>query len=113
MPYAQFMAIPPLLLVKAIFAWYADCSLEIGSHWSFLKSGIAPGLSVIKPYIRPSHSKLLLACEGGGCPLAFLRQILRPHGFTIKTLRHGYRVEGIDTETTPVKRIAGTDVTWD
>jgi len=111
MPYAQFMAIPPLELVSAIFVWYTACCLEAGAHWSVFKEGIPPELHLIKSYIRPSHNKLLKDCEAGEVPLAFLRQILRPHGFCIKTVSHGWRV---DTDTTsPVKIRKGTEIMWD
>jgi hypothetical protein len=111
MVYAQFVAIPPLAIVAEIFVFYTGCRLELGAHWISFNKGIAPGLAVIHPFIRPSHNRLLSACESGECPLAFLRQILRPFGFSIKKQTHGFRVEN-DTSS-PVKIRAGSEINWD
>lgn len=89
MQHAQFRAIPPFEKVEQLFVLLTATPLTVGSTWNswVFQSNSAP-FEEFRPYIRPSHQSLLNAQIAGTArnPAAFLRQLLRPHNYTIKTL---------------------------
>jgi hypothetical protein len=89
---AQFIVIPPLQRVAALFSIATTRPLEPEVTWTAWSSIPDTVLEEFRQYIRPCHHKLLNETLTGKSPLAFLRQLLRPHGYRIETTTIGWRL---------------------
>ena len=86
MKYTQFKQIPPLALIQALFTECTGMAFLAGVSWIEWKKPSDPFLYLdFEPYIRKCHQKILKdTVDEKQNPCAFLRQLLRPHGFTIE-----------------------------
>lgn len=88
MQHAQFRAIPPLEKVEQLFMLLTARPFAHGISWN---TWVFPSTNTpfeeFRPYIRTSHQTVLNSLIAGTArnPAAFLRQLLRPHNWTIKT----------------------------
>ena len=83
--------IPPLQKVKDLFVLVTGKPFYAGVLWTaWIPTADRTPFEVFRPYIRPSHQTLLNAVIAGAYPTAFLRQLLRPHGFKIQTTETGW-----------------------
>ena len=87
---AQFMVLPPLQKVSALFMQLTGKTLIEGISWTYWNTYEPNIIEWLRPYIRPCHQKILNETISGEQPnpLALLRQLLRPHGFRIEA-EHG------------------------
>ena len=80
---------PALTKVQEIFV-KATGALDLfdGVEWFSWLALTEADIEVFRPYIRPSHQKLIndasASPENGGRICSFLRQLLRPHQFKIE-----------------------------
>lgn len=83
--------IPPIQKVKDLFVLVTGKTFYPGVTWSsWTPTADYTPFESVRPYIRPSHQTLLNAVVAGAHPTAFLRQLLRPHGFKIQTTESGW-----------------------
>jgi hypothetical protein len=86
--YAQFAAVPPLPKISTLFRKCTNRPFEPGVTWEKWMAVESSEFELFRPYIRPCHQQILNeASKGQETPCAFLRQLLRPHGYRIKMLR--------------------------
>ena len=88
MRYTQFRTIPPLSDVQELFCKVTGVKFFAESTWfEWIRSDLMSPDDYLHfiEYIRPSHRKILLDTVNGNQknPCSFLRQLLRPHGYTI------------------------------
>ena len=104
--HAQFIVVPALTKVQEIFIKATDAhGFHDGVEWfSWIPLEIS-NIETFRPYIRPSHQKLINDAvadpENGGRICSFLRQLLRPHQFKIET-RSGPNKSWMLISTIPV-----------
>ena len=82
----QFKTIPPLDDIQKMFCCVTGVKFFVESTWyTFVETSDPDIFLQFMPYIRPSHQKILLDTANGKQknPCSLLRQLLRPHGFTI------------------------------
>ena len=108
---SQFVVIPPLKLVEKIFQCCTEKPLEAGVTWIQINEPDAQSMQIIRKYIRNSHAKLWEQFAQGFGALAFLRQILRPHGFSIKKAEPGYKLILLAANETVIIR-SGQTIEW-
>ena len=106
MQHAQFRMIPPLLKVKELFELVTGVSFHAGVSWTawILPANNDP-YETFRPYIRPSHHALLNSVIAGSHPTAFLRQLLRPHGYKIQTASAGWILQDTNPESVAIRII--------
>ncbi len=113
---AQFCAVPPLSKVESLFVAATASQLSSGVAWSEWHPVSVEQLEQFRPYIRPSHQRLLNLTVSGEhpTPCAFLRQLLRPHGFKIETTTHGWilRMNGDEPVDHAVRRNRLVTIDW-
>ncbi len=87
---SQFMVIPPLAKIAALFTKLTEKELHVEACWSTWSPYEPADIEWLRPFIRPCHQKILNETISGEQPnpLALLRQILRPHGMRIEC-KHG------------------------
>jgi hypothetical protein len=114
---AQFCAIPPLAKVEELFAAATATQLSSGVIWSEWHPIPAEQLEQFRPYIRPSHQRLLNLTVSGDhpAPCAFLRQLLRPHGYKIESAAHHWtlRMNGDEPLDHAVRRNRSVTIAWE
>lgn len=89
---AQFILVPPIQRVAALFSIATTRPLDpevTWTAWHLIPDTVLEGF---RQYIRPCHHKLLNETLAGKSPLAFLRQLLRPHGYRIEATVGGWRL---------------------
>ena len=82
----QFKTIPPLEDIQTLFCIVTGVKFFVESTWYTFVDTNNPDIFLhFMPYIRPSHQKVLLDTVNGKQknPCSLLRQLLRPHGYTI------------------------------
>jgi hypothetical protein len=106
--HAQFVVIPPLAKVAALFASTTGRSLHTDVEWSVWKDISAAAFEAFRPYIRPSHQKILNSLVAGAekTPCAFLRQLLRPHELKLQKTSTGWAVR----QAKPEEGVAGVRI---
>lgn len=113
---AQFCAIPPLAKVEALFAAATAKQLTPGATWSEWHPISPEQYEMFRPYIRPSHQRLLNHTLSGEnpTPCAFLRQLLRPHGYRIESANRCWtlRVNGDEPVEHAVRRDKTVLINW-
>ena len=110
---AQFTTNPPLELVKELFFATTGQAFHLEISWKSWRTPDVEDLFIFLPYIRNCHQTLLIETANGiqenAC--AFLRQLLRPHGYIIVRKRGTYTLsvkkKGISVATAP-----GVTVYW-
>jgi hypothetical protein len=121
--HAQFIVIPPLTKITELFTKVTDKEFAVGIAWAAWNTVAAEEYERFRKYIRPSHQKMLSETISGEAdsPCSFLRQILRPHGYTIRRNSHGWNLQkvkedGGDEETSPRVSMTTlqvpTTITW-
>jgi hypothetical protein len=114
---AQFCAIPPLAKVEALFAAATATQLNSGATWPEWHPLTAEQLEQFRPYIRPSHQRLLNSTINGenATPCAFLRQLLRPHGYKIESAARHWtlRMNGDEPVEHAVRRDRLITIAWE
>lgn len=106
----QFVIVPPLDKVEFIFVLLTDQPMAPGVSWTHWKEVDVSFLEEFRPYIRPSHQRLLnrAVTEHIVCP--FLRQILRPHGYRIDASSDHWTLQMVDTGR--LRIIPGRTISW-
>ena len=84
--HAQFIVVPPLPKVIDFFVKATGCSFNVDVRWSRWLSISIESIEEFRKYIRPSHQNILNECIEGKAenPASLLRQLLRPHDYTIR-----------------------------
>lgn len=108
---AQFVVVPPLSRVASLFKAATGQVLGPDMSWPSWLDVSAAEIEAMRPYIRTCHQKILNETLAGKCPCAFLRQILRPHGYRIETVKSGWALKsGPPTKGICVK--IGKEIDW-
>jgi|LauGreDrversion4_2_1035121.scaffolds.fasta_scaffold417280_1 hypothetical protein len=83
---SQFMVVPPLAKVAALFLKLTGKELHVETTWSSWLTYTAEDFEWLRPYIRHCHQKIFIETISGEQPnpLALLRQLLRPHGMRVE-----------------------------
>ena len=114
--HAQFVVVPPLPKIAALFASITGRSLQNDVEWSSWTDVSAEMFEVFRPYIRPSHQKILnsLLSATDKTPCTFLRQLLRPYEFKVQKTPTGWVVRQTKPEdgNTGVRIGPGKVVNW-
>jgi len=117
MQHAQFRMIPPLIKVKELFVEATGQTFHVGATWTVWVSPVNSALyETFRPYIRPSHNALLNSVITAGPsahPTAFLRQLLRPHGYKIETTSTGWILREKAEADSPVVKVHTSSVKID
>jgi hypothetical protein len=110
----QFKEIPPLDDVKDFFAAVTGISFHDSATWVKWKPVDPDDIYVFRPYIRKCHQKILMDTANGiqKNPCAFLRQLLRPHGYCIEYAKKQYTVCEYKEEVKTVGKKKGGMVVW-
>ena len=111
---AQFVNIPPLDMVKELFTSTTGLPFSEGVSWTVWQTADPSDLYMFRPYIRKCHHQLLMETANGiqknAC--SFLRQVLRPHNFSIKLKKKMYYLCEIKEDAKTVGKKDGTTVVW-
>jgi hypothetical protein len=111
---AQFVNIPPLEMVKELFVITTGVPFSEGISWTVWLPLDPSDLYIFLPYIRKCHQQLLIETanriQNNAC--SFLRQILRPHNFSIKLKKKMYYLCDIKEDAKTVGKKEGTTVVW-
>ena len=110
---AQFVVVPPLGKVGGLFFVVTGKVMTVEVGWSRWMDVSACMFDVFRPYIRPSHQKILTETIAGvqRNPCALLRQLLRPHGLRIEATSNGWILKEANAGKGVVKK-EGTTVVW-
>lgn len=110
---AQFKTTPPLELVKELFVVTTGQAFHPEISWTTWLVPDPDDIIMFRPYIRNCHQTLLMETANGiqenAC--AFLRQLLRPHGYNIVRKRGTYTL-AIKKDGTTVSKAPGVTVCW-
>ena len=87
---AQFVVVPPLSMVAGLFKAATRQELIPDISWSSLLDVSATEIESFRPYIRACHQKIFNETLAGRGACALLRQLLRPHGYRIETIKSGW-----------------------
>jgi hypothetical protein len=113
---AQFCSLPPLTKVETLFVAATASQLSAGVSWFEWKVISPEQIEQFRPYIRPSHQRLLnLTLNGENpTPCAFLRQLLRPHGYRIESNARGWtlRMNGDEPVEHAIRRDKHVTIEW-
>ncbi len=114
MQHAQFVDLPPLDDIKELFKKTTNLPFQLNVSWTIWIPADIDDLLVFKPYIRPCHQKLLMDTLYGEQKNAcsFLRQLLRPYGYTITKRKNFYTLAEIKEITGVVGKKAGKIISW-
>lgn len=84
--HAQFIVAPPLPKIIDLFLKATGCSFNVDVKWSRWLSISSDSCEEFRKYIRPSHQQILNDTISGISenPASLLRQLLRPHDYTIR-----------------------------
>jgi hypothetical protein len=84
---SQFMVVPPMVKVAALFKKLTGKELHVEAFWSVWEPYETADIEWLRPFIRPCHQKILNETLSGEQPnpMALLRQLLRPHGMRIES----------------------------
>lgn len=84
--HAQFIVIPPLGKITNYFGKATGCEFTEEVRWSIWPPLPAEETEEFRKYIRPSHQQILNDTLSGKAenPASLLRQLLRPHEYTIR-----------------------------
>ena len=110
---SQFITPPPLTKISPIFVSATGQPLEHGATWSIWNTPIdVEAINAVLPYYRPCHQKLIreLLTFPTQPPLALLRQLLRPHDFSIKRKSDG--TWQLVRDTYVFRDSKGCQITW-
>ncbi len=110
---AQFVVVPPLTKVGGAFFVVTGKVMTVEAGWSKWNDVSACMFDVFRPYIRPSHQKILNETIAGvqRNPCALFRQLLRPHGLRIEATSHGWILKEANAGKGVAKK-DGTTVVW-
>jgi hypothetical protein len=111
---SQFMVIPPLAKVAALFAKLTSKELHVEVTWSAWQTYTAEDFDWLSPYIRPCHHKIFNETISGEqpTPLALLRQLLRPHGMRIEQKHNTWIITVGSPMAKAIREKDGTFLDW-
>ena len=111
---AQFVDLPPLDMIKELFAAATGLIFCEGVSWRVWQVLDPSDLYMFRPYIRKCHQQLLMETANGiqSNACSFLRQLLRPYGFSIKLFKKIYHVCELKEEAKTVGKKDGATVVW-
>ena len=113
MSHAQFVVTPPVGEVHSLFTAATGCPFHVEVSWSQWKPLDPDSVFCFIPYIRPCHQKILMETGNSSRnPCAFLRQLLRPHGFGIEYYRNKWTLKELKADSKTVGKKEGTVVEW-
>lgn len=89
---AQFVVVPPLAKVGGAFFVVTGKVMTVEVGWSKWNDVSSCMFEVFRPFIRPSHQKILneTIARTQRNPCALFRQLLRPHGLRIEATSQGW-----------------------
>jgi hypothetical protein len=100
MRFAHFVTIPPLEDVKGLFTATTSRPFGIGVSWTTWGTLDPDHILEFQPYIRPCHQRILMeTVNDAQSPCAFLRQLLKPHGFNIINRKGEYTLDVLKGKT--------------
>lgn len=84
--HAQFIVVPPLAKIIDYFVKATGCTFNVDVKWSRWSATPVENIEEFRKYIRPSHQQILNDTLSGKAenPASLLRQLLRPHEYTIR-----------------------------
>lgn len=90
--HAQFIVVPPLVKISELFTKATGRHFAIGVSWICWENCSKEDFERFRKYIRPSHQKILDETIDGTAenPTSLLRQLLRPHNYTIRRTGRGW-----------------------
>lgn len=93
--HVQFIVVPPLTKVTELFVKATGKHLAAGVSWVAWEICTKENFERFRKYIRPSHQKILDDTVNGIAenPCSFLRQLLRPHNYTIRRTSRGWLLQ--------------------
>ena len=112
---AQFVLMPPLTKVAALFTAATGRPLLEDVEWKAWSPVDSAEFEAFRPYIRPSHQKILNDVVSGkqATPCTFLRQLLRPHEYRIEANSSGWTLKkGKPEDAHGVRVGSGRTVDW-
>ena len=112
---AQFIVLPPLTKVAALFTASTGRPMFVDVEWKAWCTVPSAEIEAFRQYIRPSHRKVLDDTVSGEnpTPCTFLRQLLRPHDYRIETTSSGWILKkGKPEEAHGVRVGSGRVVDW-
>jgi len=113
MAHAQFVVTPPLEDVNSLFTAATGCPLHVEVTWLHWIPVSPDSVLCFVPYIRPCHQKILMeTANNQRNPCAFLRQLLRPHGFVIEYYRNKWTLKELKEELKTVSKKDGAVIEW-
>jgi hypothetical protein len=108
MKFSQFIEIPPVGDVQGLFTAATGRPLDIGVTWTTWRPLDPDHLLEFQAYIRPCHRRIFTeTLDDIQSPCAFLRQLLKPHGFNIYKHKDEFCVGSLKGPT-HVSKKAGT-----
>ena len=114
MQHAQFNILPPLADIQELFVTAIGLPFQTNVSWTQWLPVDIDDILIFKPYIRPCHQKLLMDTINGvqknAC--SFLRQLLRPYGFSIVKKKDFYTLVETKENTKLVGKKSGVTVVW-
>jgi hypothetical protein len=114
MQHAQFISLPPLADIRELFVMVTGLPFQTNVSWAQWLPVDIDDILIFKPYIRPCHQKLLMDTINGVQKnvCSFLRQLLRPYGFSIVKRKEFYTLVEIKENTKLVSKKSGATVVW-
>ena len=95
--HAQFIVVPPLAKIAELFAKATGRHFASGVSWMYWEPCTKEDVERFRKYIRPSHQKILDDTVTGIAenPSSLLRQLLRPHNYTIRRVGKGWSLHAM------------------
>ena len=113
MAYAQFRELPSLADIKELFVAATGTPFYDEASWSSWNDVDMDLILSFRPYIRPSHQKILLeTAQGKRNACSLIRQLLRPHGYCIILYQKVWTMIAERDETKTVGKKEGTVIAW-
>jgi hypothetical protein len=90
--HAQFIVVPPLTKIMDLFTKVTGRHFAPGVSWVVWEEYNKEDVERFRKYIRPSHQRILDDVISGTSenPCSLLRQLLRPHNYTIRRNTKGW-----------------------
>ena len=111
---SQFMVVPTMMKVEALFIKLTGKELHVDATWSAWQTYTTENFEWLRPYIRPCHQKIFNETISGEqpTPLALLRQLLRPHGMRIEQKHNTWTVTVGSPMTKTIREKDGVLLDW-
>jgi hypothetical protein len=113
--HVQFIVVPPITKVTELFVKATGKPLAAGTSWMGWNACAKEDFERFRKYIRPSHQKILDDAVNGIAenPCSLLRQLLRPHEYTIRRSGRNWLLQKIksgsdESDESPSPRVSMT-----